>query len=58
MGLVLAALIVGAAMLMRVKTSFEIWGYPGVAIILFLAAAAGGIALLVNILFYDKSRRE
>ena len=58
MGLVLAALIVGAAMLMRVKTSFEIWGYPGVAIILFLAAAAGGIALLVNILFYDKSHRE
>ena len=53
-GLILAALIVGAAMLMRVDTSFRIWGYPGLAIIFFLAAAAGGIALLVNILFYDK----
>lgn len=56
-GLILAALIVGAAMLMRVETSFRIWGYPGLAIILFLLAAAGGIALLINVLFYDKSGR-
>ncbi len=58
MGLVLAALIIGAAMLMRVETSFRIWGYPGLAILLFLAAVAGGIALLVNILFYDKSGKS
>lgn len=57
MGLVLAALIIGAAMLMRVDTSFRIWGYPGLAIILFLAAVGGGLALVVNILFYDKSDR-
>ncbi len=57
-GLILAALIVGAAMLMRVEASFRIWGYPGLAIILFLAAAGGGIALLINILFYDKSGRR
>ncbi len=54
-GLILAALIVGAALLMRVDTSFRIWGYPGLAIIFFLAAAGGGIALLINILFYDRS---
>jgi len=58
MGLILAALIVGAAMLMRVETHFKIWGYPGLAILLFLAAAGGGIALLVNILFYDKPNRS
>jgi hypothetical protein len=57
-GLILAALIVGAALLMRVDTSFRIWGYPGLAIIFFLAAAGGGIALLINILFYDKSGRS
>jgi hypothetical protein len=57
-GLVLASLIVGAALLMRVDTTFRIWGYPGLAIILFLLAAGGGIALLVNILFYDKSRPD
>ena len=42
-------------MLMRVETSFRIWGYPGLAILLFLFAAGAGIFLLVNILFYDKS---
>lgn len=57
-GLILAALIVGAAMLMRVDTSFRIWGYPGLAIIFFLVAATGGIALLINILFYDKSGHD
>ncbi|REJ83338.1 MAG: AarF/ABC1/UbiB kinase family protein [Acidobacteria bacterium] len=45
-GLVLAALIVGAALLMRVETSFQILGYPGFAIVLFLVAAAGGFRLL------------
>ncbi|MEY2526334.1 MAG: hypothetical protein QOE73_1105 [Verrucomicrobiota bacterium] len=57
-GLIVAALIVGAAMLMRVETSFRIWGYPGLAIILFLAAAGCGVVLLINILFYDKSNRD
>ena len=54
-GLIIAALIVGAAMMMRVETTFRIWGYPGLAILLFLAAAGGGVILLINILFYDKS---
>jgi ubiquinone biosynthesis protein len=54
MGLVLAALIIGAAMLMPVETSFRILGYPGLAIILFLLAAGGGIALMLSILFKDE----
>jgi predicted unusual protein kinase regulating ubiquinone biosynthesis (AarF/ABC1/UbiB family) len=53
-GLVIASLIVGAALLMRVETTFRIWGYPGLAILLFLAAAGAGVVLLVNILFYDE----
>ena len=57
MGLILAALIVGAAQLMRVETSFRILGYPGVAIILFLAAAAGGAALVIDILLADRKHR-
>ncbi|HMG05077.1 MAG TPA: AarF/UbiB family protein, partial [Chthoniobacterales bacterium] len=56
-GLIIAALIVGAAMMMRVETTFRIWGYPGLAILLFLAAAGGGVVLLINILFYDKGER-
>jgi predicted unusual protein kinase regulating ubiquinone biosynthesis (AarF/ABC1/UbiB family) len=54
MGLILAALIVGASMLMRVETSFTIFGYPGLAMIFFLLAAAAGLFLLFNILFYDE----
>jgi predicted unusual protein kinase regulating ubiquinone biosynthesis (AarF/ABC1/UbiB family) len=57
-GLIVAALIVGAALLMRVETNFRIWGYPGLAIIFFLAAATCGVVLLINILFYDKSQDD
>jgi ubiquinone biosynthesis protein len=53
-GLILAALIIGAAMLMRIETSFRILGYPGFAIVFFIAAAVGGIALVINILFSDE----
>lgn len=52
-GLVLAALIIGAAMLMQVQTSFRILGYPGLAILLFLAAAVLGLFLVITILLTD-----
>ena len=53
LGLILAALIVGAALMMRVETSFHILGYPGLPAIFFLMAAAAGLILVVNIAFYD-----
>jgi ubiquinone biosynthesis protein len=53
LGLLLAALIIGAALLMRVETEFRLFGYPGVAILLFLAAAACGIGLVIAILMND-----
>ena len=52
-GLVLAALIVGASLLMRVQTSFTLFGYPGLAILCFLAAAAGGFWLVLSIFIQD-----
>jgi predicted unusual protein kinase regulating ubiquinone biosynthesis (AarF/ABC1/UbiB family) len=57
LGLVLAALIVGAALLMQVPTSFRILGYPGLAMLFFLGAAAGGVALALGIVFGDRTRR-
>jgi predicted unusual protein kinase regulating ubiquinone biosynthesis (AarF/ABC1/UbiB family) len=57
-GLVLGALIVGAALLMRVQTDFTILGYPGLAIICFLFAACGGCALVVHIAFYDQKPQK
>jgi ubiquinone biosynthesis protein len=58
LGLVVAALIVGAALLMRVETSWRIFGYPGLAMILFLLAAAAGAMLIFSIVFYDEKRRK
>jgi len=57
LGLVLAALIVGAALLMRVQTPFTILGYPGLAMLLFLAAAAGGVWIAWAILSHDVHTR-
>jgi len=53
LGLILAALILGASLLMRVETNFRIFGYPGLAMLLFLLASAGGIALAIQILRSD-----
>jgi ubiquinone biosynthesis protein len=53
-GLLLAALIVGAALMMRVETNFTILGYPGIAIIFFMLAAIGALVLVFNILFVDE----
>lgn len=53
-GIVIAALIVGAALLMRVPTDFTILGYPGLAILLFLFAASIGLYLIYKILFTDE----
>ena len=53
-GLLLAALIVGAALMMRVESSWRILGYPAIAIIFFLLAALGAVVLVFNIMFFDE----
>ncbi|HWA25830.1 MAG TPA: AarF/ABC1/UbiB kinase family protein [Lacunisphaera sp.] len=58
-GLVLAALIVGASLLMRVQTRFELFGYPGLAILCFMSAAGGAFWLVINIFVQDyKSQKK
>jgi predicted unusual protein kinase regulating ubiquinone biosynthesis (AarF/ABC1/UbiB family) len=53
LGLLLAALIIGAAMLVQVETPFRLFGYPALAIVFFVVAAAGGLGLIVSIVFGD-----
>ncbi|WP_395746939.1 ABC1 kinase family protein [Prosthecobacter sp.] len=55
LGLILASLIVGAALLMRVETSFRVFGYPGLAMLLFFLAAGGGLVLAWQIVRNDRS---
>lgn len=57
LSVVLASLILGAALMMRVETEFTILGYPGIAMILFLGAAACGFVLVFSILFEKDERR-
>jgi ubiquinone biosynthesis protein len=47
LGLILAAPILGASLLMRVGTAFRILGSPGLAMILFFLAILGALALVI-----------
>ena len=57
-GVMLAAFVIGAAMLMRVDTPFKIFGYPGLAIIFFFLAALLTFRLLIEIAIHDKKVRK
>ncbi len=57
-GLVLAALIIGAALIMDIETTFTLFGYPGLAIVLFVAAALGGLILLYQMIVVDHRRQD
>lgn len=57
-GILLAALVIGAALMMRIGASWSLFGYPGFAMLCFLAAAAGSITLLYSIHAEDRSSRK
>ncbi len=52
-GIIFAAMIIGAALIMRIETNWKLFGYPGLAIIFFIIAAAGGLYLVYNAMFKD-----
>jgi predicted unusual protein kinase regulating ubiquinone biosynthesis (AarF/ABC1/UbiB family) len=58
MGIVLAGLIIGASLLMRVSTRFQLFGFPGLAILCFTAAATGGFWLVISIFVSDYRSRK
>ena len=55
LGLVMAALIVAAALIMQVPTTFRLLGYPGLAMLLFIIAAGAGAMLAAQIISLDRS---
>lgn len=55
LGLIIAATIIGASMLMQVPSDFTIFGYPGLAMIFFLLAAIGALVLSYVIVFRDEN---
>ncbi len=56
-GLVLSALIIGAALLMRVDSPYRIFGYPAIAMVCFSLAFVGGMLLLIAIWRDETPRR-
>jgi predicted unusual protein kinase regulating ubiquinone biosynthesis (AarF/ABC1/UbiB family) len=57
-GIVIAALIIGAAMVMRIETDAELLGYPAIAIVLFVLASLAGLWLVVTSLLRDLPPRR
>ena len=57
-GLVIAALIVGAAMLMRIETKPTLFGYPALAIVCFIIATSFGVILLADVWISDRRARR
>jgi predicted unusual protein kinase regulating ubiquinone biosynthesis (AarF/ABC1/UbiB family) len=57
-GLVIASLVIGAALIMRIPTHTRLFGYPALAIVLFLVAAASAAWLLVSIQLSDLPQRR
>jgi predicted unusual protein kinase regulating ubiquinone biosynthesis (AarF/ABC1/UbiB family) len=57
-GVVLAALIIGAALLSNVDTNARIGGYPAVAFVCFLIATIGAAYLLLSIVIGDHKLRN
>jgi predicted unusual protein kinase regulating ubiquinone biosynthesis (AarF/ABC1/UbiB family) len=57
-GLILAALIVGASLMMRIETPYRLLGYPAFAMICFILAAAGGFWLVISIFIHDQRTRK
>jgi len=53
-GAVIAALILGAALMMNVETDATLFGYPALAMVMFLVAATFGVILLVSTLITDR----
>jgi len=53
-GIVLAATIVGAALMMQVPTTAKILDYPAIAMVFFVIAAIGGAALVIWVALTDR----
>ncbi|MGH8028448.1 MAG: ABC1 kinase family protein [Arenimonas sp.] len=56
-GLVTAALIVGGALIMDIDSRARLFGYPLLAIVMFLLGAGLGIAIVVSSLLSDRRAR-
>lgn len=58
MGLVVAALILSSAMMMRIESRFTLLGYPGFPTVLMLIAGSLAAWLVFNVVSHDRAPRS
>jgi ubiquinone biosynthesis protein len=56
-GVISAALILASALMMRIETGPRLFGYPAVALVLFLLATALGLALVFSAMASDRKAK-
>lgn len=56
-GIVLAAMLVGAALAMRVETDVRLFGLPALAAVFFILAGIGGMVLVAHVFVVDRRDR-
>lgn len=57
-GLIIAAMIIGAALLMRIPSSYSVMGYGILPFIFFMIAIGLGLYLVYNIMFKDENYKK
>lgn len=57
-GVVIAALLISSSLMMRVQTTFTLFGYPGLAVAGYILASAAAFYLVVSILLHDRRDQE
>ena len=57
-GVVIAALLVSSSLMMRVPSSFSVFGYPGLAVVGYLLASIAGFYLIVSTFLRDRKDQE
>ncbi|MDQ3269731.1 MAG: AarF/UbiB family protein [Pseudomonadota bacterium] len=53
-GVITASLILASALMMRVDAGPQLWGYPAIALVLFLVGAGLGLAIVVSAMLSDR----
>jgi ubiquinone biosynthesis protein len=57
-GVIIAALLIASSMMMRVPTSAQLFGYPRIAILGYLAALAAAVYLIASTFIRDRKDEE
>ncbi|HEY0334216.1 MAG TPA: AarF/UbiB family protein [Stenotrophomonas sp.] len=56
-GIVTAALILASSQMMRIDTGLKLWGYPAIALVLFLLGVVLGLTIVISAMLFDRRAR-